>query len=196
MTSNLRLTRIIVILFSGVLTLTSCIKATTTPTLPVNTEQMVAGQEFVNQIIDSIPGKSQWILPLPPSGGEIPRILTTNEKERVLDIANSVAQVVEAKQNKDVISTDTQYEWVGWNGNSDGESYLNYEGIEKGTVSQSSLSSMGDKCYPAVKFVFNSKYGEYGKAGIDVDVNLETGKVVYLGGFNSSSPTPQKLPPI
>ena len=195
MTSNLRLTRIIAVLISGALTLTSCINATTTPTLPVNTDQMVAGQEFVNQIIDSIPGKSQWILPLPPNDGEKPRILTIDEKDKLLNIASAVPQVFEAKVDKDVINIDTQYEWVGWNGNSDGESYLNYEGIEKGTASQSSLSSMGDKCYPAVKFVFNSKYGEYGKAGIDVDVNLETGKVVYLGGFNSSSPMPQKLPP-
>jgi hypothetical protein len=157
---------------------------------------MVAGQEFVNQIIDSIPGKSQWILPLPPNDGEKPRILTIDEKDKLLNIASAVPQVFEAKVKKDVINTGTQYEWVGWNGNSDGESYLNYEGIEKGTASQSRLSSMGDKCYPAVEFVFNSRYGECGKAGIDVAVNLETGRVVYLGGFNSSSPMPQKLPPI
>ncbi len=177
------------------LALTACTSPTTSPTVPPNTsDQTAAGQEFVKQILDSLQGSSGWTPPLPPSGGEKPRILTKEEKDRVLDIASAVPQVVEAKRNKDVVSVDTQYLWVGWNGHSDGVSYLNYEAVEKGTVSQSALSSMGDKCYPAVDFLFNSRFGEYGKAGIHIAVNLETGKVVYLGGFSASA-IPPKLPP-
>ncbi len=163
----------------------------TAPT-PNPTEQYNAGQEFVRAILDLLQDVSGWGPPLPPSGGERPRTLTEEEKDRVLKIASAVPQVVEAKRNKDVVSVDTHYLWVGWNGG--GVSYLGYEAVEKGTVSQGALSAMGDECYPAVDFVFNSKFGEYGKAGIHVAVNLETGRVVYLDGFSASA-IPRKLPP-
>jgi hypothetical protein len=192
----MRATRIITILLIGLLlALTACTSPKVSSTIPPNTsDQMVAGQEFVRQIIDSLQEKSKWTLPLPPSGGEKPRILTEEEKNRVMDIASAVPQVVEAKQNKDVVNVDTRYLWVGWNGHPDGVSYKDYEAVEKG-ASQSALSTMGDNCYPAVDFIFNSRFGEYGKAGFHVAVNLQTGEVVYLGGFNASTPMPQKSPP-
>ena len=181
---------IAILIISVALTLSACTSPATSPTVSLNTDLMVTGKEFVRQIIDTLPEKSQWIPPLPPSGGEKPRILTEEEKNRVLNIASVVPQVVEAKQNKDVVNVDTRYLWVGWNGNPDGVSYKDYEAVERG----GDISTMGDNCYPAVDFVFNSRFGEYGRAGFHVAVNLETGKVVYLGGFDSSTPLPQKLP--
>ena len=159
--------------------------------MPQNQEQYDAGQEFVRGILDSLQGSSGWTPPLPPSGGEIPRVLTKEEKDRVIDIASAVPQVVEAKRNKDVVSVDTQYLWVGWIGHADGVSYLGYGAVENGTAN---LSNQGDTWYPGVDFIFNSKFGKFGIAGIHVAVNLETGKVVYLGGFDSSE-IPRKLPP-
>jgi hypothetical protein len=190
-----RIARVMVVLTIGLLLfLAACTSLTASPTVPSNTsDQMVAGQEFVKQILDLLQGSSGWIPPLPPSGGEKPRILTREEKDRVMDIASAVPQVIEAKRNKDVVGVVTQYLWVGWNGHPDGVSYLGYEAVEKGTVSQSALSAMGDNCYPAVDFIFSSRFGEYGKAGIHVAVNLQTGKVVYLGGFSASA-IPPRLP--
>ena len=175
--------------------LLGCSNKTANTTMPLNpSDQMVAGQEFVKEILDSLQGSSGWTPPLPPSGGEKPRTLTKEEKDRVLEIANIVPQVIEARRNKDVVSVDTKYLWIGWNGHPDGVAYLDYVAVEKGTVGQGALSSIGDKCYPAVDFLFNSRFGEYGKAGIYVAINLQTGKVVYLGGY-SSFPIPRKTPP-
>jgi hypothetical protein len=175
-----------------VVTLTACTSPTVSPTTPPNTsDQMVAGQEFVHKILNSLKGSSGWTPPLPPTGGQKPRALTKEERDKVLEIANAVPKVVEVKRNKDVVSVETSYLWVGWNGNADGHSFLNYEPIEKGITN---LSDKGDTWYPAADFLFHSRFGEYGKVGIKVAVNLETGKVVWLGGY-SSFPIPPKTPP-
>ena len=137
-------------------------------------------------------GDSGWVPPLPPSGGEKPRILTEEEKDRVLTIASAFPKVVEAKRNKDVVNVETQYVWIGWNGNSNGASHLMHGAVENGTAN---LSNKSDTWYPAIKFIFNSKFGDIGRAGINVAVNLETGKVVYSGGFIASDILPTRIPP-
>ncbi len=188
----MRIARIIAILLISLLfALTACTSPTVSPTPTSTSNQQVAGGEFVKKILDSLQGSSGWTPLLPPSGGQKPRALTKEEKAKVLEIASAVPSVVEIKQNKDIVSVDTSYLWVGWNGNADGESFLNYEAVENGTAN---VSNKGDTWYPAADFLFHSKFGEYGKVGIQVAVNLETGKVVWLGGY-TQFPIPPKTPP-
>ena len=155
-------------------------------------DQWDDGYQFVEEILDLLRVDSGWVPPLPPSGGEKPRILTEEEKDRVLTIASAFPKVVEAKRNKDVVNVETQYVWIGWNGNSNGASHLMHGAVENGTAN---LSNKSDTWYPAVKFIFTSKFGKCGIAGINVAVNLETGKVMYSGGFIASDIIPTRIPP-
>ena len=148
-------------------------------------EQKAAGQEFVREILDSLEEDRV----LPPSGGEQPRILTEEEKDRIMEIASSAPQVMEVKRNPDVASVDTYYLWIG---RTNGTGYLNHKPIEDGIKN---VSAHPNTYYPAVHFVFTSKFGEYGRCGINVAVDLETGKVVYVGGFNASAIPKKVLPP-
>lgn len=188
---KMRLAEIIGLTLTAVLVaFTACISPKVSPTVSSNVTDQVAGEQFVRKILDSLQESSGWTPPLPPTGGQKPRALTKEEKDKVLAIASAVPQVIAVKQDKDVVSVDTSFLWVGWNGHPDGESFLNYEPVENGIVD---LSNKGDTWYPAADFRFHSRFGEY-KVGIKVAVNLETGKVVWLGGY-VSFPIPPKIPP-
>ncbi|MBI2980379.1 MAG: hypothetical protein HYY41_06110 [Chloroflexi bacterium] len=180
-----------ILLIMASLILSACTSPKVSPTVSSNVTDQVAGEKFVRKILDSLQESSGWTPPLPPGSGQKPRALTKEEKDRVLEIASTVPKVLEVKQNKDIISVDTSYLWVGWNGHPDGESFLNYEPIEKGITN---VSDKGDTWYPAADFLFHSRFGDYGKVGIKVAVNLETGKVVWLGGY-VSFPIPPRIPP-
>jgi hypothetical protein len=118
--------------------------------------------------------------------------LTEEEKDRVLVIASSFPQVVEAKQNENVVDVEIQYIWIGWNGSPNGHSHLMHGAVENGTAN---LSNRSDRWYPGIKFIFNSIYGDLGRAGIYDAVNLETEKVVHSGAFNASDIMGSKIPP-
>lgn len=194
------------------LVISACSPRTTNPAPPPNTtvlvttsnaslnmtesEKQSAGFQFVRDILNiaqanTIKTNSSWLPPIPPTNGQAPRILTEEEKQRIVAIANTSPEVVAAKQNKDIVSVNTSYLWIGWIGHADGESYLNYDPIEKGIVN---LTDKGDTWYPAADFLFHSIYGDYGVAGIHVAVNLVTGKAVYLSGYRSSA-LPARTPP-
>ena len=169
--------------------LLGCSGQTTDIAIPQESpEQKAAGQEFKREILDLLQGHRGWMPPLPPAGGQKPRILTEEEKNRILEVANSVPQVIEANRHPDVVSVETWYLWVGWIGHANGVAYVNYGPIESGTKD---LSKHEDAWFPAVKFIFNSKFGVYGRCGYKIAVNLETGKVVRIGGF-SGTPIPRK----
>jgi len=148
-------------------------------------EQKAAGQEFVREILDSLEEDRV----LPPSGGEQPRILTEEEKDRIMEIASSAPQVMEVKQNPDVVSVDTYYLWIG---GTSGTGYLHHKPIEDGLKDVSGYPSA---YYSAVAFIFTSKFGEYGRCGIHVAVAPVTGEVVFVGGFDASEIPNKKLPP-
>jgi len=145
-----------------------------------------AGQAFVREILDSLEEDRV----LPPSGGEQPRILTEAEKDRIMEIASSARQVMEVKRNPDIGKVETYYQWVG---RSNGTGYLNHKPIEDGIVD---VSDKPNTYYPAVIFKFTPKFDKNSRCGIRVAVDLETGTVVYVGGFNASEMMPRKkLPP-
>ena len=148
-------------------------------------EQKAAGREFVREILDSL----EEDIVLPPSGGEQPRILTEEEKIRIMEIACLAPQVIELKQNPDVASVDTYYLWIG---RTNGTSYLHHKPIEDGIID---VSKHPNTYYPAVSFTFTSKFGEYGRCGIQVAVDLKTGEVVFVGGFDASAAPRKVLPP-
>jgi len=150
-------------------------------------EQKAAGWEFKKEILH-LPGHTGWMPPWPPAGGQKPRILTKEEKNRILEIASSVPQIIEAKRHPDVGDVETWYIWVEWIGRSGGVGYLNHAPIESGIKD---LSKYEDTWFPGVQFVFNSRFGVYGRCGYKIAVNLETGKVVYVRGF-SGTPIPRK----
>ena len=166
---------------------------TQTPTTITSTsEQPQNGMQFVEDIIDLLREDGGWVPPLPPEGGQKPRILTEEEKDRVLAIASSFPQVTEAMMNKDVAYGETWYIWIGWNGSQNGHSHLMHGAVENGTAN---LSNRSDRWYPGIKFIFNSIYGDLGRAGIHVAVNLETEEVVHSGAFSASDIMGSKIPP-
>ena len=171
-------------------TLVSSTRSTATATAPTDLAERVAGEQYVQAILDSLQPVSGWTLPLPPTGGQKPRILTQAEKAKILEIASAVPIVEEIKRNKDILSVDANYIWIGWNGHADGNSFLDYEPVADGTAD---LSDKGDDWYPAADFLFHSTYGVYGKVGINVAINLETGNIVWLGGY-TQFPVPQRIP--
>lgn len=149
-------------------------------------EQKAAGREFVTEILDSL---EEDRVRLPPSGGQQPRILTEEEKDRIMEIASSAPQVIKVKQHPDVVSVDTYYLWIG---RTNGTGFLHYKPIEDGIKD---VSEHPNTYYPAVSFTFTSKFGEYGRCGIHVAVDLETGTVVFVGGFDASELPRKVLPP-
>jgi len=144
-----------------------------------------AGQGFVREILDSLEEDRV----LPPSGGEQPRILTEAEKDRIMEIASSVPQVMEVMRNPDLASVDTSYLWIY---RSNGAGYLQHKPIEDGKVD---VSDHPNTYYPAVRFTFPVSFDEKSRCGIKVAVDLETGKVVFVGGFNATEMPRKKLPP-
>lgn len=144
-----------------------------------------AGQAFVREILDSLEEDRE----LPPSGGEQPRILTEAEKDRIMEIASSAPQVMEVMRNPGVGKVDTCYLWMY---RSNGAGYLMHKPIEDGIVD---VSDKPNNCYPAVSFKFTSKFDEKSRCGITVAVDLETGKVVFVGGSNATEMPRKKLPP-
>ncbi len=133
---------------------TSATSPTVSPTISANMTDQVAGEQFVTEVLGSIQGSSGWTLPLPLTGGQMPRVLTEEEKDKVLEIDSAVPIVVEVKQNQDITSVDTSYKWVGWNGYAEGASFLNYGAVENGTAN---LSDKGDTWFPAIDFLFHSR---------------------------------------
>lgn len=184
-----------VLLLTILLLFTSACNGTTTPGTNVTTsasEQPQNGMQFVEDIIDLLLEDGGWVPPLPPEDGQKPRILTEEEKDRVLAIASSLTQVIEAKMHEDVVGVETQYIWIGWNGSPNGASHLMHGAVENGTAN---LSNRSDRWFPGVKFIFNSIYGDLGRAGIHVAVNLETGRVVHSGAFGASNIMGSKILP-
>lgn len=172
--------------------------APSTSTNVTEPERAQNGAQFVQQILNiaqarGIPTNSFWIPPLPPANGQSPRKLTEEEKSRVVAIASAAPEVVLAKQNKDILSVNTSYLWIGWIGHADGEAYLNYDPIEKGITN---VTNKGDTWYPAADFLFHSVFGESGVAGIHVAVDLVTGKVVYVSGYSASALPVKKTPSV
>lgn len=147
---------------------------------PNATNPAAAGADFVNNTLASFLPSSGWTPPLPPTGGQKPRALTQQEKDRLLQIANSFRAVVDMKNNPDVVGIYSNFLWVEWIGHADGEGFLNYVPVEKGTVNVSNKSA---NWFPAADFIFQSRFSRLSAVGIHVAVNLETGKVVWSGGY-------------
>jgi hypothetical protein len=158
-------------------------------------DSYTTGEEFVQSVINSLVDDSTWKAPVPPSGGEKPRLLTDKEKDQVLKLAAKFYPVYVLTQMPDVTLVETRYLWIGWIGHADGESFLDLEPIENGIVSQENIDSMGVKCYPTVSYYFHSQYDDTNIAGIYVAVNLDTGKIVFTQGFIASNLIPPKPPP-
>ena len=153
-------------------------------------EKYASGPEFVQALIDSVGLKWNGT---PPAGGEKPRILTPDEQQKLLKTAGAFQAVKEWKNKKDVTSVDSSFTWIGWVGISNGESFLDYQPIVDGSVPQSTIDNMGD-CFPGVSFLFHSKYGDTGIAGIRVAIDLKNNIVVFSQGFNASKILPSELP--
>ena len=145
-----------------------------------------AGRAIVREILDSL--EEDRVL-LPPSGGEQPRILTEAEKARIMEIASSAPQVMEVMRNPDLAKVGAYYLWIG---RSNGTGFLHHKPIEDGIKD---VSDHPNTYYPAVSFIFAIKFDENSRCGIHVAVDLETGTVVYVGGFDNSELPRKKLPP-
>lgn len=144
--------------------------------------RIASGTAIAEEIIDLIPENRVWLPPVPPVGGEKVRLLTAEEKNRILQIAMSFAPVLEAQGYTDVSSVDERdYFW---------KSYSNEEAVnvsntymEKRGISQKLDEYMGDKCYPGVFLLFRSQYENYAYAAMYIAVNLEQESVIYVDGF-------------
>ncbi len=125
--------------------------ATSGPT--VSSDPMVAGERFVEGILQSVDASGGWSAPLPPADGQVPRVLTEDERAMVLNIAGGVPIVIQVESNREIVSVDKGYAWVGWNGHPDGVEFLDYEPVADGIVH---LTSADNNFYPAADLLFHS----------------------------------------
>ena len=110
---------------AGGLTVTQTVKETQTVTetqtyiqTQTITETLIREQgQFLNEMLDILSQDNGWVLPLPPDGGQQPRILTREEILQIRDIVEALPQVIETRQNEEVFSLETHFQWIGWNGN-------------------------------------------------------------------------------
>ncbi len=158
----------------------------------VSSDPMDAGERFVEEILRSVDASGGWSPPLPPADGQVPRVLTEDEKAMVLSIAGGVPIVIQLENNREIVSVDKGYAWVGWNGHPDGVEFLDYEPVANGIVH---LTSADNHFYPAANFLFHSSFGDYGKFGIRVAVDLETQTVVWVGGYSQFPSLPRSTSP-
>jgi hypothetical protein len=144
--------------------------------------RIASGRAIAEEIINLIPENRVWLPPVPPVGGEKVRLLTAEEKDRILQIAKSFAPVLEAQGYKDVSSVDERdYFWKSY-GNEEAVDVSNTY-MEKRGISQKLDEYMGDKCYPGVFLLFRTQYENYAYAAMYITVNPEQESVIYVDGF-------------
>ncbi|HEX7475216.1 MAG TPA: hypothetical protein VF318_04555, partial [Dehalococcoidales bacterium] len=105
---------------------TSSINTTAPTTLPPGTvppttsvitwselkQGIAAGTAIAQKILDLFPENKVWLPSRPVTGGESVRLLTQDEKDKILQIANAFEPVREAQQNQEVLSLDPRdYFW-------------------------------------------------------------------------------------
>lgn len=140
------------------------------------------GRAIAEEIISLIPENKVWLSLIPPVGGEKVHLLTEGEKDRILQIARAFYPVFDAQGHKNVLSVDERdYFWKSYNH----EEAVNVSNVymEKRGISQKLDEYMGDKCYPGVFLLFHTQYDKYAYAGMNIVVNLEQERVIYVEGF-------------
>ena len=166
----------------------------TTSTLPASTatkknitwdelkQGIASGKAVAEEIINLIPEKNVWLPPVPPVGGGRVYILTESEKDKILQLTLNFSPVVQAQSKKNVLSIDERdYFWKSYN-HQEAEDVSNMF-MEKRGISQKLDEYMGDKCYPGVFLLFHTQHDSYAYAGMNIVVDLEQEKVLYVEGF-------------
>jgi hypothetical protein len=175
---------------------TSSISTTAPTTLPPSTvspttstitwselkQGIAAGKEIAEKIVSLIPEINVWLPSQPVTGGESVRLLTQDEKDKILQIANAFEPVKEAQQNQEVLSLDTRdYFWKS--STSEDTVTVSNTYLEKRGINEKLIEYMGNQCYPGVFLLFHTQYDKYAYAGMNIVVNLEQEKVIYVEGF-------------
>jgi hypothetical protein len=152
-------------------------------------EKVAIGSEIAESLIGLIEQNDVW-LTVPPQNGEMVRLLSQNEKDKVLRIATAFEPVKEAQSNPEVTSVDPRdYFWKSYSyadAVTVSNAYLEAQGI-----SQKLTEYMGDQNYPGVFLLFHTQYDNYAYAAMNLVVDMKQEKVIYIEGFVT---TPQ-LPP-
>jgi hypothetical protein len=159
--------------------------------LNVLKKEAATAKEAAEGIVSVITKNNVWLYP--PNGGEKVRLLTKEEKENILKIANDFEAVQKAKQNVNVSSCVIRdYLW---------KSSVNVIAItvsniymEKKGGSQQLIAYMGGQCYPGIFLLFHTQYDKYAYATFNIFVDLEQGKVIYVEGSVASIEIPSSVP--
>jgi len=152
-------------------------------------QKVAAGSEIAEALISLIPQNNVWLTTITPQNGDEVRILSRNEQDKILRIATAFEPVTEALSNPEVTRVDPRdYFW---------KSYVNADTVtvsnaylEEQGINQKLIEYMGDQNYPGVFLIFHTQYDFYTYAVMNVVVDLEQEKVVYIEGFVTAAQVP------
>jgi|GEM_PF-2994847 hypothetical protein len=140
------------------------------------------GTAVAQEIINLITENNAWLPPVPPAGGTRARVLSENEKAKILQLALNFSPVVQAQSNKNVLSVDERdYFWKSYSNTNAVE--VSNMFMEKKGISQKLDEYLGDKCYPGVFLLFHTQHDSYAYAGMNIVVDPEREKILYVEGF-------------